>query len=184
MLRVSNAVGVVGVTGKELAAATEATPRTADRRGAGAAEVLRNLRRIEFGRVTELADDLDHGALAALGRDARGGEEIDALFLVQRANDDLELRIGEDAGRARRGRARAELRRRSPKSRASMAFALIASAAAAVAARSAGCRRRTPPGATNGKSAGLTLGAVPEVPPAPKTLPLPDVGLRRAASRS
>src|SRR5262249_26976252 len=45
----------------------------------------------------ELADDFDHGALAALGRYARRGEQIHAFLLVQGANGELELRIGEDA---------------------------------------------------------------------------------------
>ena len=109
VLRVSKAVGVVGVTGKAPEVAPVRPPAAADDdAGVGA---IRNLRRIELRRVTEFAHDLDHGALAALGRDARGGEKIDAFLLVQRADDDLELRVGEDAAQAEdAGRERAGAR--------------------------------------------------------------------------
>jgi hypothetical protein len=51
--------------------------------------------RIKLRRIPKFTHDLNHGALAALGGDARRGEKIDAILLVQRPNDDLELRIGE-----------------------------------------------------------------------------------------
>ena len=63
----------------------------------GAADGVRNLWRIELGRITEFAHDLDHGALAALGRDARRGEKIDALLLIQSPHHHLELRVGKDS---------------------------------------------------------------------------------------
>ena len=128
MLRVSNAVGVVGVTGNELWLPDPTAPHrdAATTVVALVAEVLRNLRRVEFGRITEFANDFDDCTLAALGRDARCGEQIDALLLVQRANDDLELRISEDARERRRCRARRATLPAVPKSSASMAFALIA----------------------------------------------------------
>ena len=121
--------------------------------------------------ITELADDLDDGALAALGRDLGRGEEIDALLLVERANDHLELRIGEDAGDGADGR-RQRGGARDGKSSASMALALIAEIAAAIAGvvnRVAVLPTGPTPGATNGKSAGLSAGEVPGVPPPRKT---------------
>ena len=84
------------------------------------------LRRIKLRRITKFAHDLDHGALAALGRDARRGEQIDALLLVQRPDDDLKLRIGENSAQGRRSRARAVLAPGIPKRSASSALAVMA----------------------------------------------------------
>src|SRR5205823_11945372 len=72
---------------------------------------LRNLWRLELRWVTELAHNLDHRALPALGRHTGRRDQIDALLLVHSANDKLKLRICEntaqpensrrDAGRTR-----------------------------------------------------------------------------------
>ena len=76
------------------ATATDATDDTSHISAKG----LRDLRRLELGGITELADDFDDRALAALGRDAGSGEEVHALFLVQRPNDHLKLGIREHTG--------------------------------------------------------------------------------------
>ena len=59
-----------------------------------------DLGRGKLRRVTEFSDDFDHGALPTLGCDPRSRQEINSFLLVQRTNDDLELRIGEDAGQS------------------------------------------------------------------------------------
>ncbi len=126
VFRVSNGVGVVGVTGKDCRGLIADAAGAAAAAAVAVAEGLRNLRRVELGRVTEFADDLDGRLLAALGGHARSGEEVDALALVEGADDELELRIGEDAGERRRQPGRGRRSRATPKSRASMAFWLMA----------------------------------------------------------
>ena len=97
VLRFSNAVGVVGVTGNDGAAedSHHGHRHAAARRTDG----LRDLWGLELRRVNQLADDLDGRLLATLGGHARGAEQIDALLLVKRADDDLELRVAEHARR-------------------------------------------------------------------------------------
>ena len=58
----------------------------------------RNLRRCICSRVAQFSDDFDDGALPAFGRHAGRREKIDSLFLVERANHDLKLRVGENPG--------------------------------------------------------------------------------------
>src|SRR6266404_7246110 len=58
----------------------------------------RDLRRSKLRRVTEFSDDFDHRALPTLRCDPRSRKEINSFLLVQRTDDNLELRIGEDAG--------------------------------------------------------------------------------------
>ena len=54
-----------------------------------------NLRRSVCLRITKFSDNFDNGALAALRGHTRRREKIDSLLLVQRANHDLKLWIGE-----------------------------------------------------------------------------------------
>ena len=49
-------------------------------------------------------NDFDDGALAALGRHTGRGKQIDSLFLVQRANHDLKLWIGENTRQSKDSR--------------------------------------------------------------------------------
>ena len=102
VFRVSNAVGVVGVTGKLF----DIGRRHGSRHNTThiSSEGLRNLRRLELGRVAELADDFDYRALPALGCHTGSGEEVHPLFLVQRSNDHLKLGICKYTGeRGKRG---------------------------------------------------------------------------------
>ena len=57
-----------------------------------------NLRGLILARVTELADDLHGCRGTAFGRHLGRGENINAFFLIERAEHDLELRISENAG--------------------------------------------------------------------------------------
>src|SRR4029453_9812627 len=57
-----------------------------------------NLRRGERRWITKFSDNFDDGALPALGGHFRCGKKIDPFFLVERANNDLELRIGKNTG--------------------------------------------------------------------------------------
>ncbi len=63
-------------------------------------DARRKFRRIELRRVTKLAHNLDDRALSALGRDPRRREEVNALFLIERADDHLKSGIGKDPGEA------------------------------------------------------------------------------------
>ena len=124
-----------------------------------------NFRRIKLRRITKFPHDLDHGALAALGRDARRGEQIDALLLVQRPDHDLELRIGEDSAQAEEARGeRAGARNAKEKRVNRIGGDRQIAAAIAGGDRETGrpARRRA---LRRESRSGLTARAVPEVPP-------------------
>src|SRR5204862_6848961 len=55
----------------------------------------RNMRRGERYRITKFSDDFDDSTLAAFRRHSWGRKKIDPFFLIERADDDLKLRIGE-----------------------------------------------------------------------------------------
>ena len=61
-----------------------------------------------LGRVAEFTDDLNGCSLAAFRSDLRGAYEIDALLLVQRPKNDLELGVGKDARDGQNGRCRSK----------------------------------------------------------------------------
>ena len=65
---------------------------------ASSAVDTRDLRRSERGRIAKFANNFDDSALAALRCYFWRGEKIDTFLLVQRANDELKLWIGEQAG--------------------------------------------------------------------------------------
>ena len=54
--------------------------------------------------ITQFSDDFNDGALSALSGHARRGKEIDAFFLIKRANHNLKLWIGENAGQSKYSR--------------------------------------------------------------------------------
>ena len=68
---------------------------------------LRNLRGLEFRRITEFTDDFDDGLRSGFRRHARCRKKIHAFFLVQPAHHDLEVRVGispDECGDSRRER--------------------------------------------------------------------------------
>src|SRR5262249_601250 len=64
-----------------------------------------NLRWRIRSRITKFSDDFDDGALTALGGHTGRRQKIDSLFLVERANHNLKLRIGENARQSKDSRS-------------------------------------------------------------------------------
>ena len=81
---------------------------------------------VNVRRITKFPDNLDDGALSAFCRHFGRGKKIDTFLLVQRANHDLKLRIGEDAGQSENSRRKGAACPMTGNKSASIAFALIA----------------------------------------------------------
>ena len=96
---VSNAVGVEGVTTPWLTKLPGGTDTVEPRPPVGTRR--RRFRSVEFSRIRKLARNADDRLAATLGGNFWSRHQIDAFLLVQGADDDLKLRVREDAGYAK-----------------------------------------------------------------------------------
>src|SRR5204862_6109232 len=76
--------------------------------GRAGAGNLWNLRLRKFCWVTKFPHYLNNGTLTAFSCHFWGGEKIDPFFLVERAHDNMELRIGDDTGQPDGARGNAQ----------------------------------------------------------------------------